>query len=303
MNVFVTGAGGYIGRGVTKELIERGHRVIDFCRSMKDYQQSDQHTYVYGELTDIPRLLQVFQQYQVDRIVHIAAQSSPSVSLDVPMQTVQTNIMGTTALLEAARLSGIKRVVLFSSDAAYGEHGSEPIRLDTALVPRTPYGVTKVATEMFGRAYNWCFDMDCISLRVGMVYGGEQINPNWVKSAVECAVKGEKYILPEGGDQSLEMVHVDDVVDCTCAALFAEKHNDMAVYNVVSHCVGMKEMLEAIKKHIPQFEYEVGPGKATENQGVWDISETTADLGFTPRYSLDEGLAKYIDFMRESIKS
>ena len=233
--------------------------------------------------------------------MHIAAQSSPSVSLDVPMQTIHTNITCTAALLEAARLYGIKRVVLYSSDAAYGDHGRRPITLATPLFPRTPYGVTKAATEMLGRAYNDSFGMDCVSLRVGMVYGGDQITANWVKSAVECAVKGEKYTLAQGADQSLEMVHIDDVVYCSCAALFAEKIHDLAVYNVVSHCVLLKDALAEIKRQIPDFMYEVGPGIITEEQGMWDISDSVRDLQFTPRYTLAEGLAKYIAFMRENL--
>ena len=81
---------------------------------------SENRIYVYGELYDIPRLLDVFQTYRVDAIIHIAAQSSPTVSLEVPLQTIHTNIDGTASLLEAARLSGIRRVVLYSSDAACG---------------------------------------------------------------------------------------------------------------------------------------------------------------------------------------
>lgn len=298
MNILVTGAGGYVGRGVTAELLRRGHTVVDFCRSMRRPCASEKRIYVYGELYDIPRLLEVLSAYHIDRIVHIAAQSSPSVSLEVPMQTIHTNITCTAALLEAARLSGINRVVLYSSDAAYGDHGVQAIALDTPLFPRTPYGVSKAATEMLGRAYNHSFGMDCVSLRVGMVYGGDQITANWLKSAVECAVRGEKYCLEHGAEQSLEMVHIDDVVDASCAALFADRLHPLAVYNVVSHCVPLGEALAEIKRQIPGFAYELGPGKITEVQGEWDISASVRDLGFTPRYTLAEGIAKYIEFMR-----
>lgn len=298
MNIFITGSGGYIGRGVTARLLQEGHTVIDFCRSMRRPYPSENRIYVYGELYDIPRLLDVFQTYQVDAIIHIAAQSSPTVSLEVPLQTVHTNIDGTASLLEAARLSGIRRVVLYSSDAAYGEHGSAPILLTTPLFPRTPYGVTKATTEMLGRAYNYSFGMECVSLRVGMVYGGDQVTANWVKSAVEAAVRNEPYCLERGGDQTLEMVHVDDAVYCSCAALTAEGIHDLAVYNVVSHCTTLKAVLAEIKRQIPQFVYRVGDGVITEAQGVWDIADTVRDLGYCPKYTLEEGLSKYIDFMR-----
>ena len=135
MNIFMTGSGGYIGRGVAAKLLQEDHIVIDFCRSMRRPYASENRIYVYSELYDIPRLLDVFQTYKVDAIIHIAAQSSPSVSLEVPLQTIHTNIDGTASLLEAARLSGIRRVVLYSSDAAYGEH---PHLADHAAVPPHP---------------------------------------------------------------------------------------------------------------------------------------------------------------------
>ena len=115
---------------------------------------------------------------------------------------------------------------------------------------------------MLGRAYNYSFGMECVSLRVGMVYGGDQITANWVKSAVEAAVRNEPYLLEHGGDQTLEMVHIEDAVYCSCAAL-AE-----------------------IKRQIPQFEYQAGDGVITEAQGVWDIEDTVRDLGYHPKYTL-----------------
>lgn len=119
-----------------------------------------------------------------------------------------------------------------------------------------------------------------------MVYGGDQITANWVKSAVEAAVRNEPYLLEHGGDQTLEMVHIEDAVYCSCAALTAEKINQLAVYNVVSHCVTLKAALAEIKRQIPQFEYQAGDGVITEAQGVWDIEDTVRDLGYHPKYTL-----------------
>ena len=113
MNILVTGSGGYIGRGTVDRLITMGHTVIDYCRSMQRHVDTEKHKYVYGELYDVPRLVEIIKRNRIERIIHTAAQSSPSISLEVPLQTVHTNIMCTVSLLEAARLCGIKRVVLF----------------------------------------------------------------------------------------------------------------------------------------------------------------------------------------------
>ncbi len=256
------------------------------------------HIYAYGDLHDIPRMMTVIKDNNVEAIVNIAAQSSPWVSLSVPYQTVNTNIGGTTALLEAARLTGVKRVVLYSSECAYGEQNGKPCKLDSPCFPRTVYGVTKVASEMLGRAYNICFGLDCVTLRVGMVYGGTQVTPNCLKTAIECALKGEKYIEPNGLDQTINPVHIDDVADCSYNAIFAEKINEYAVYNVVSQNCMLKEALDIIKELIPGFEYELGPGTFMETHGQWDMTDTYNDLGFKQRYTLKEGIAKYIEFIK-----
>jgi len=301
MHVMITGSRGYIGRSMTERLLEEGHTVVDYNRSLRTPYAHPKHVYAYGDLHDIPRMMSVIQENEVDAIVNIAAQSSPWVSYSVPLQTVETNIGGTAALLEAARLTGVKRVVLYSSECAYGEQNYAPCTLSSACFPRTVYGVTKVATEMLGRAYNICFGLDCVTLRVGMVYGGTQITPNCLKSAVECALKGEKYIEPHGRDQTINPVHIDDVVTCSYNAIFAPKINEFAVYNVVSQNCMLPEALSYIKEIVPSFEYEVGAGTFMECHGQWDMTDTHRDLNFKPKYSLKEGLEHYVNYMREEL--
>lgn len=301
MNILVTGGRGYIGTYIVKQLIEQGHTVLNYCRDMQLPNEESKNIFVLGDLNDVPRLISVIDEYKVDRIIHTAGQSHPGLSKLIPMGTVESNIMGTIGVLEAARLTGIKRVVLFSSECAYGEQGCGEVKIENPLIPRTPYGVTKAADEMFGRAYNWCFGMDCVSLRVGQVYGPRHVTQEYVRDAIKAAVKGEKYVLDRGLDQKIQLIYVDDAADVSIKACFAPKINDMAVYNATSgYQPSFGEILELIKEMIPSFEYEVGTGTmGTEVQGIFDLSETKKDLGYEPKVSLKEGLTRYIDWLKQ----
>lgn len=301
MNILVTGGRGYIGRYIVRKLIEEGHTVLNYCRDMQLPNEEPKNIFVLGDLTDVPRLMSVIREYRVDRIIHTAGQSHPGLSCIIPMGTVESNIMGTIGVLEAARMCGIKRVVIFSSECAYGEQGNGVVKIENPLIPRTPYGVTKAADEMFARAYNWTFGMDCVSLRIGQVYGPMHVTQEYVRDAIKAAIKGKKYVLPYGLEQKIQLIYVDDAAEVSVRACFAENINEMAVYNATSgYQPSFGEILKLIQELIPEFEYEVGPGTmGTEVQGIFDISETERDLGYVPKVSLREGLVQYIEWLKE----
>ncbi len=300
MNILVTGGAGYLGKYIVTRLRKDGHRVLNYCRDLMQQGTDSEVIPVLGELYDIPRLIQVLKDYQVERIIHTAGQSHPGISVMAPLQTVEANVMGTMGVLEAARLTGVKRVVLFSSEAAYGEHENRPMTLDVPLIPRTPYGVTKAACEMMGRAYNWSFGMDCVSIRCSQVYGPLHVTQEYVRDAIKAGVRGEKYVLPHGRDHKIQMIHVRDAAEVTVQACFAEHINDMAVYNASSgYQPTFGEILEKLGEMIPGFEYEVGDGTVgSEQQGLFDLTETKKDLGYQPQVSLEQGLKEYIDWLR-----
>lgn len=301
MNIMVTGGTGFLGRYIVDQLLAEGHTVINYCRDMLLPSKNLNNIFVFGELYDIPRLIGVINEYKVDRIIHTAGQSHPVLSLTVPLATVEANIMGTIAILEAARLTGIKRIVLYSSEAAYGNTGTEMITLKTPLIPRTPYGVTKAAIEMFGRAYNISFGLDCVSIRLGQVYGPGRLTAETVQGAAKAALEGKVFQADSGRDQKLHLIHVQDAADFSVKACFAEKINEMAAYHATSggHPT-FGEVLDILEKLIPDARFDVGGGDlGYEIHGMLDLTESKKDLGYEPRVSLTEGLTEYVNWLKE----
>ncbi len=302
MNIMVTGGRGYMGRYIVERLLKEGHTVINYNRDMMLPFENPRNIFVIGEITDVPRLFTTMQKYNVDRIIHTAAQSHPDISLEMPLGTLEANTTGLLCVFEAARLAGIKRIVCYSSDAAYGHAKVDVVTEDQPLCPRTPYGVTKATAEMMARAYNWSFDMDIIALRSCAVYGPGQVMPEYARDAIKAAVNGEKYSLPSGRDQKFNMVFITDVVDASIKACFTDKRSDFAAYNISSgYQPTLGEILDVIKRYIPTAEFEVGPGdiEGWDIHGFFSIAAAERDLGYKPQVSLEEGMGMYIEWLKE----
>jgi UDP-glucose 4-epimerase len=300
VNILVTGGRGYLGRYVVDDLLRRGHTVVNYSRDLGPAPSDPLHVAVLGELADVPRLLTVIREHSVGRIIHTAAQSHPAVSREMPLATVEANVTGTCCVLEAARLCGVRRVVCFSSEAAYGHTPPGPVSESVPLRPRTPYGATKAATEMLGHAYNECFGMDVISLRVGQIYGPGQFMQEDVHDAIKAALRGEVLELRSGRDARLQLVHVTDVTNATVAACMVDRHS-LDAYNIAGGAQPTYgEVLDMLAEIVGGAGFEVGAGgfEGSDEQGPFDIQAAERDLGYVPRVALRDGLADYVAWLR-----
>lgn len=298
MSTMVTGGLGYVGRHLVARLAERGETVVSYNR---DYAEGAEENVVYvqGELYDLPRFVDTLRRHDVGRIVHTAAMSHPDLSVDLPITTFTANVDGTVHVFEAARMVGVRRIVNFSSETAYG-HIEGAVPEDAPLHPTTPYGVTKVATELLGNVYNDLYGLDVVSLRITEVYGPGNKMPQSLREMIVPVLRGNPFRLEKGGDHRFQFVRVEDVV--SAAVLTADvQAPGQRVYNVTGgEQITLDQAADIVREAIPQADIEIGPGHLhLDRQGPYDISAAERDLGYTPRWTVEDGIRDYVEWLRD----
>ena len=196
-NVFVTGATGLLGSHLTEELLARGARVTVLVRDWVPDSRTvtsgalSRCQVVHGELEDHATLLRALNEYEIDTVFHLGAQTIVGTAARSAMSTFESNIRGTWCLLEAAKQCGkrIQRVVVASSDKAYGAHDVLPYTEDAPLQGRFPYDVSKSCTDLISFSYWHSYQVPIAVTRCGNLFGAGDLNfnrliPGTIKSAL-----------------------------------------------------------------------------------------------------------------------
>jgi len=296
--VLVTGGSGFLGRHLVEQLTAGGDRVVSYNRDHTEHP-SPAVTSVQGELYDVGRLVRVCSEHGVERIVHTAAMSHPTVSFEMPVGTFAANVDGTLHVFEAARLAGVARIVSFSSEAVFGDH-PEPVDEDTAFRPDSPYAVTKVTGELLAGLYNRHYGLDIVSLRPTELYGPGNRMPSYVYEMARAAVDGRALRIATGGDHRFDLVHVRDVAHAAELALQAEDRSRDA-FNVGGGArPSLREVADALAAIVPGADVAIGPGRVDRHyeQGPWDPRVAREELGYRPEWDLGRGLADYVQWLR-----
>ncbi|BDX31765.1 NDP-sugar dehydratase or epimerase [Mycobacterium antarcticum] len=305
MTTLVTGGRGFVGRHLVDQLLRNGTPTVSYNRDFA-VDDRDGLTLVQGELFDMPRLCETIRAHDVDRIIHTAGQSHPGVSIDLPWTTFAANAEGTLAVYECARVTGVRRVVNFSSECALGNLDLDTVvREDVKPEPTTPYGVTKVAGELFGTVYTSLYGMEIVSLRVTEVYGPGLWMPSLLGDMIRAGIRGETFRLDTGGDHPFQFVFVDDVATAARLASTAPTP-PQTVYNVSgARRITVADTARLLEKLLPDASYDIGGGLLPQwdHQGEYDLSASTRDLGYAPDWTLERGLEEQIEWIRSTERS
>ena len=219
--VFVTGATGIIGSWLIKELLAQRAKVVALVRDADPqselYRGGDirRVTVVNGALEDLWTLERAINEQEVDTVFHLGAQTIVGTAHRFPLPTFEANIRGTYNLLEACRLHGdsVRRVVIASSDKAYGEQAHLPYTEAMPLTGRHPYEVSKSCADLIAQAYHRTYGLPIAIARCGNVYGGGDLN--WsriVPGTIRLFLRGERPIIRSDGTFIRDYIYVKDVV-------------------------------------------------------------------------------------------
>jgi UDP-glucose 4-epimerase len=280
--VLITGGLGFAGRHIVRALAASGYKLVSYNR---DYSESDDPGHVIavqGELFDIPRLVRVMQEHAVEEVVHTAAMSHPTLSLDFPLATFAANVDGTLGVLEASRLAGVRRIVNFSSETVYGRVDG-PVTEETPFHPTTPNAVTKMATEWLGEMHRNRYDVTVISLRIAQVYGPGNAMPEILGDMLKSVAESGGFRAARGRDHHFNFIYVEDVAGATLAALVAPGPLTKRAYNVSStEYWALGDVVDLIRREIlPHADIEIGPGLVAELdlQGPFDGAAAPCTAG------------------------
>lgn len=301
MAVLVTGGAGSIGSAVVRELRAAGHAAVVLdVRRAPDAGAADVPA-VQGDIEDLDLLLHTIEQHGVDRVIHLAAFLQFGCA-ENPWKAVEVNVQGTLNVLEASRRAKVKKIVFASSGAAYGPR-TESMGEDLPILPGVSlYGATKFVGEVLLRQYRDLYGIPFAALRYGAVYGPGTVHSPGIADVIkriESTVGGRDVVVDEvGADDHRHFLYVKDAARGTVAALLAGD-TPHAVFNLAGGSdsyVTFGRLHGIIKSLHPEAGNVVFRGKGKgQDRGRIDITRARAELGFEPRFSLEDGIREDIE--------
>lgn len=307
MNYLVTGGAGFIGSHLVRALIEQGAsvRILDNFSTGKSENLNGLDVEVTeGDLRDAACVTAAVRG--VDVAFHEAAFVSVPESMEKPQECFDINVSGTSILLDAARKAGIRRVVVASSAAVYGDSGMLPLSEENALRQLSPYAASKRVNEMYAELFTEQFGLEVVALRYFNVYGPRQRPDSMYAAAVPIFIRNlleDRPVTVFGdGGQTRDLINVHDVVQ---ANLLAAGHPSAPgqVFNVCTghetRILDLLDVLYGIFPNAPRHSH-AEPRAGDIYRSVGSPRKAMDMIGFNPKVGLTEGLAEAVEEMRKS---
>jgi UDP-glucose 4-epimerase len=305
MKVLVTGGAGFIGSHVIAALFDREYQVVvidDLSTGRRE--NVDPRAQFHKLDITCDDLTGLFAREKFDYIIHLAAQTAVPRSLAEPDYDCRVNVLGTVNIMEAARRTGVRRVVFASSAAVYGDGAAIPITEDACVEPSSFYGLSKLMVEKYLKLYSELFGIEYVVLRYANVYGerqGDSGEGGVISIFARKVLTGQPISIFGDGGQTRDFVYAGDVAAANCQALVAVGVN--SVYNISTATeISVNELAELMANVA---------GKSSEKQYLparaGDIYRSSLDnrsakkgLDWQPAVKLPEGLAKTYHFLQQN---
>ena len=313
-NVFITGASGLLGSSMVEELLGKGANVTCLVRDWVYGSKLLESDYlakcniVRGELVDYDLLLRAINEYEIDTVFHLGAQTIVGTASRSPLSTFEANIKGTWNILEACRQCSqkIERVLVASSDKAYGSHADLPYTEKTPLVGRFPYDVSKSCTDLISMSYFHTYQTPVAITRCGNLFGAGDLNFNrLIPGTIKSALNNEAPIIRSDGKFVRDYFYVKDAVDAYLC--LAEKMPDqtftgedfnfgtetpLSVIQLVDEILQAMGKNELVPKILNQASHEI-------REQFLDCTKAKTMLDWQPTRTLKDGLTETIVWYKD----
>jgi len=311
--VLVTGCTGMLGAWLTETLADLGADVVGIVRDWVPQSQlvrsgvADRIKIVRADVTDAEAMVRVFSDYEIDTCFHLAAQTTVGIANRSPVPTFEVNIRGTWYMLEAARQwAGLSRMVIASSDKAYGSHPTLPYTEDAPLLGSHPYDVSKSCADLLARAYAHTYNLPVSVTRCGNMYGGGDLNWNRVvPGTIRSVLRGQRPVIRSDGSMRRDYIFVLDIVHAyltLAEAMEGGRHVGEAFNFGLDAPMSVLELVQAIIDRSGRADLEpliLNQARNEIQEQYLSSEKARRALGWQPRYSLDEGLQQTIRWYGE----
>lgn len=311
--VFITGASGLVGSWLVKHLHERGADVVCLMRDWVPQSELVQNRLiekvkvVRGDVRDQALLERVLGEFEIDTVIHLAAQTIVTIANRNPISTFETNIGGTWALLEACRHSPkVKQIVVASSDKAYGDQEILPYTETTALAGQHPYDVSKSCADLIAHSYAVTYGLPVAITRCGNFFGGGDLNWNRiVPGTIRSILRGQAPIIRSDGNYVRDYFYVEDGALAYITLAEALAKNTALRGEAFNFSYQQRfTVLEIVEMLLKQMKSDLTPTILNEvNNEIraqsLDAGKAHQVLGWQPQFGFDAGLARTIDWYKE----
>jgi CDP-glucose 4,6-dehydratase len=309
----VTGATGLVGGWLVKRLQSEGADVVCLIRDWVPQSEltrtglADQVKVVRGDVQDQALLERTLGEYEIDTVIHLAAQTIVPIANRNPVSTFASNIGGTWSLLEASRRSPlVKQIVLASSDKAYGDHESLPYSEDAPLQGRHPYDVSKSCADLIAQSYAATYGLPVVITRCGNFYGGGDLNWNrLIPGTIRSVLRGQRPLIRSDGKHIRDYFYVED--GASVYMLLAEslgKNPDLRGHAFNFSNEIQVTVLELVEKILAHMNSDLAPDIRNEASNeirhqYLSASKARQYFDWKPQFSLDQGLEHTIKWYKE----
>lgn len=302
VRALVTGGAGFIGSHIVDALLEDGHEVavIDSLVTGKRENLNPLARFFEVDITS-EEVRSVFAEERPDVVFHQAAQMSVKVSTDDPLYDARVNVVGLVNVLEGCVQAGVRKVVFASSGATYGNPLTLPFNESSPQLPESPYGITKMVAEHYLKYYALDRGLRYTSLRYGNVYGPRQ-DSNGEAGVVAIFINqlllGRVPVIHWDGEQTRDYVYVGDVARANVLAV--TRGDDRCICIGTGAPTSVNQVFHQVCSHL---DVDVVPGRAPRRPGdlraaYFQVSLAKEQLGWAARVSLDEGIARTVEYFR-----